>query len=387
MHRRGRTLLLLWTCAASACGGAAARDSGRATTAQGVPAASATSVGGIAPALRGGAMSMAAPPAAAAPPLAASATFGDLVRAAAARASSGALDARSDCLLRVGSEGYALDAELMPALSELAEPIADVDAALAGAGGPVRVLTAWGQVGALEPDLGFAAFTALSPQSLRAPVVALLLGDAGAYLRYGDGPASEADGPLAIDAVVPRLLAQPRAQDAVLYVAAEEGTPLARLAELLRALPHDRRIALAQLLPTGTRLPPLVAQTPPAQQLCPDGLPEPEAASREGELDPAAAMQALAPLRDGARACLQDATGAARAGGRVVLALRVGETGAVQHACLLQDGIGDAALAACVLQSARSARLPAPTPAGFVDLHVPLSLTPEPLPALRALCE
>lgn len=373
MDRRASALLLLWTCAASACAGTTTREPQRPTAPRSAPASTAAPTP--------------APAQSTAPPLAPGASFGDLVRAAAARVSSGALGARGDCLLREGRDGYALQAELMPALRELPEPLADIDAALQGARGPVRVLTAWGQVGAIEPDAGLASFTALPPQSLRAPAVALLLGDAGVYLRYGDGPAGDTDGPLAIDAVVPRLLAQPRAQGAVLYVAAEDGTPLAQLAELLRALPHGRPIALAQVLPPGTRLPQLAAPTPPAQQLCPDGLPEPEPASREGDLDPAAAMQALAPLRDGARACLQDAIGSARAGGRLTLALRVGETGAVQHACLVQDGIGDAALAACVLQSARSTRMPPPVPAGFVDLHVPLSLTPEAPAEPRALCE
>jgi len=373
MRRRGPTLLLLWTCAAGACSGAGTREPERTTVARSAPATGSTQAS--APAAPGSAE------------LAAGSSFGDLVQAAGARLSAGALDARGECLLRVAGAGHALDAELMPALHELPESVADLDAALQRARGPVRVLTAWGQVGAIEPDLALASFTALSPEALRAPVVALLIGDAGAYLRYGDGAASEADGPIAIDAVVPRLLAQPRAQGAVLYVAAEDGTPLVALAELLRALPSGRSIALAQVLPPGTRVPPIAAQAPPDQQLCLDGLPEPAAGSNEGELDPAVALEALAPLRDGARACLQDATGAARAGGRIVLALRVGANGAVEHACLLQDGIGDAALGACVLQSARSVRMPAPSPSGFVDLHLPLALTPEALPERRALCE
>jgi hypothetical protein len=318
--------------------------------------------------------------------LGAQASFGDLVRSVDARLTAGALEARGECLLRAQAAGYALDAELMPALHRLAEPLADLDARLQRSRGPLRVVTAWGQVGAIEPEIGLASFTALSPQSLRAPAVALLIGDAGIYVRYGDGPASDADGPLAIADVTPHLLAQPRAAAAVLYVAAEDATPLARLAELLRTLPHERQVALAQPLPPGTRLPPL-ATAAPLQRLCPDGLPEPPAGSAEGELDPAAIVQALAPLREGARACLHDATGAARAGGRLVIALRIAADGSVQDACLLADGIGDAAISECVLQSARSARLPQPNPAGFVDVHLPLALAPEAAPAVRPFCE
>jgi hypothetical protein len=358
-----------------------------------VALSAAAACGGAEPARPPAAHPVAAPepapgpaPAPATAELGAQASFGDLVRTADARLSAGALDARGECLLRAQAQGYAFDAELMPALHRFAEPLADLDAALQRARGPLRVLTAWGQVGAIEPEIGLASFTALSPQSLRAPAVALLVGEAGVYVRYGDGPAGDADGPLAIAEVTPHLLAQPRAAAAVLYVAAEDATPLARLAELLRALPHGRSIALAQLLPPGTRLPALGAGAPP-QRSCPDGLPEPAAGSAEGELDPAAIVQALAPLREGARACLHDATGSARAGGRLVLALRIGPDGAVQDACLLEDAIGDAAIGACVLQSARSTRMPQPNPAGFVDVHLPLSLTPQAAPAVRPFCE
>lgn len=349
-----------------ACGGAPATHAPRPQSAPAMSAGAATA----APARRPAAL----------------ATFADLLQEAGARMAAGADAAAAPCLLAVRDSGYELPAELMPALSELARPADDLDAQLRVARGPVRALTAWGQAGAMEPDLAVAAFTALPPQSLRAGVVALALTDEGAYLRYGAGAASDADGPLPIAAVVPRLLARSEAAQAVLYVTAESATPLSQLAELLRLLPHGRAVALAQLMPLGTQLPPLAAAAPPARA-CPDGLPEPAKGRAEGELPTEAVVAALAPLRESASGCLVNAQGAARAGGRIAIALRVDEQGAIEDACLLEDGIADAALAACVLASARVLRLPAPQPPGFVDVHLPLALTPSNEPAPAPLCE
>ncbi len=364
MRRTDLTLGALLFCA---CGGAPAT--------QAPPAQSPASVSA----------SPAATAAAPAPerPLA---TFGDLVDTASARVLAGADAATAPCLLAARGGGHVLSAELMPALSELAEPADDLDAQLRAARGPVRALTAWGQSGAIDPDLAIAAFTALPPQSLRAAVVAIVLTDEGAYLRFGAGGSSDADGPLPIASVVPRLLARPEAAQAVLFVTAESAIPLGDLAGLLRLLPHGRDVALAQLLPQGTRLPVLAGPTPPARA-CPDGLPEPAPGRAEGQLATETVGAALAPLRDSASACLVNAQGAARAGGRLAIALRIDERGGVEDACLLEDGIADSGLATCVLGSARALRLPAPQPPGFVDVHLPLALTPSNEPAPAPLCE
>lgn len=365
---------LLFVCCVCAACGTSAPDRARRPRDASDPRAPAAPTPAIAPQV----------PESDGPELGADADFGDLVRTAAARMGAGDAGARAECLLRVGPRGYALDAELMPALHELPEPLAELDAGLLRARGPIRVLTAWGQLGAIHPALGLAAFTALPPQVLRASAVAVIATERGVYLRYSDAHATDADGPLELAAVVPRLLGAHAGQP-VLFVSAEAGVPVAQLAALLRALPHGRSVALAQVLPPGTRLPQVSA--PQAVQTCPDGLPEPAADSAEGALDPQQIVDSLGPLRAGASACLASATAEARAGGRLVLALRIGADGAVQDACLLQDGIADAALAACVLQSARALRLPPPDPPGFVDVHVPLALTPQSPARPQALCE
>lgn len=327
-----------------------------------------------------------APAPAAAPGSRPLATFDDLVREAAARAARNEQAATGPCLLAPQGSAFTLSAALLPALAEFAETPADLDPLLERNKGPLRALTAWGQAGAIQPELAFAAFTALSPQSLRAPVIGIALTDRGAYLRYGDRPASDADGPIANAAVIPRLLAHPESAQAVLYVTAEAELPLGQLAELLRLLPHGRPVAFAQLLPEGTLLPPLAEANAPAR-MCPDGLPDLPGGSVEGDLATEAVVAALAPLRESASACLANATGPARAGGRITLALRVAPDGSITETCLVQDGIADASLAECVLSSARTLRMPAPNPPGFVDVHVPLELAPVTEPVQQPLCE
>jgi hypothetical protein len=116
-------------------------------------------------------------------------------------------------------------------------------------------------------------------------------------------------------------------------------------------------------------------------------LPAPAPGSPEGDLDAKAIVAQLGPLRAAAEACLAHARGPASAGGRLVLALRIAADGRTQQACLMEDAIGDAALAGCVIDAANALRFPAPSPAGFVDVHLPLALAPEGPPMQRALCE
>jgi hypothetical protein len=294
-------------------------------------------------------------------------------------------DSSAGCLLGHSDAGFRLAADLMPALDELPDAVVDLDARLQREQGPMRVLTGWGPTIGPDGTLVLATFTALAPGALRSPVVALLLTDEGTYLRYGSTRASDADGPLPAQAAVARLLAAPGNRGATLYVAAEAAVSLAELVALLRLLPAEHEVVLGLPLPAGTRLPSVAAAAQP--DLCPEGLPTPGEQSVEGALEPRAIVAALAPLRSDAQACLDRARGQARAGGRLVLALRIGEDGRAQAACLAEDGIGDPALGSCVLSSARALRFPAPEPAGFVDVRLPLALSPAESPPQRALCD
>jgi hypothetical protein len=311
--------------------------------------------------------------------------FADLVLTARLLLEAGRGDSDTGCLIAHDHDGYRLGADLMPAFNEIPDAPAELDAALQAAKGPIRVLTAWGEVGDGTYALALAGFTTIGPESAHALGLALLLTDQGVYLRYSDGAASADDGPLPMQAAVARLLGAPHNANAVLYVTAEAATPLGQLVELLRELPAGRQVALASPLPPGTRLP--AAQQAAPAQTCPDGLPEPSADSTEGSLDTQAIIAALGPLRKDAQACLAAAQGQARAGGRLAVALRITQDGRVQAACVQRDAIGDATLEACVLASARNLLFPPPDPPGFVDVHLPLALTPVGPGTQRPLCE
>lgn len=318
--------------------------------------------------------------------LGADATFADLVRAARLAIQAGDADSAAGCLLTRREREYELSADLMPALDALPDPPVELDARLRRQTAAARILSAWGQVGSLAPGVVLAAFTSFGPENLQALGLVLLLTDEGVYLRYTDAAAGAQDGPLPVETAIARLLAAPHNAHAALYVTAEAAVPIAQLAELLRSLPQDRSVALVLALPPDTRVPiPIVEARGP--QTCPAGLPEPAEASVEGELASQAILPALEPLRKQAQACLEQARGAARAGGRFVLALRIAQEGRVQDSCVQEDATEDALLELCILASARALRFPRPDPAGFVDLRLPLSLAPASAPAQRPLCE
>jgi hypothetical protein len=149
-------------------------------------------------------------------------------------------------------------------------------------------------------------------------------------------------------------------------------------------------IALAVPLDPDVRLPaePVVPPEVMDRGFCGGGaLPEPAADAVEGDLPAVEVRAALAPLGEAAARCLAGASGRAASGGRLDLALRITAAGRVGDACVVRDPILDPTLRLCVLAAAQSLRFPAPSPAGFVDLALPLRLTPDAALAQRPLCE
>jgi hypothetical protein len=62
--------------------------------------------------------------------------------------------------------------------------------------------------------------------------------------------------------------------------------------------------------------------------------------------------------------------------GRLAVAMRIGLQGQVCSASLVNDGLGDPAVATCVLQNLRSMTYPAPK-GGCVDVQVPMNFVPK----------
>ena len=170
-----------------------------------------------------------------------------------------------------------------------------------------------------------------------------------------------------------RLRLSQAAAPATVYVAADPDVPSNELVDLLRAIPERFEVALSVALPNTTRLPPMAAET--REGSCPDGLPAPPADAPEGELSAAAAQAAFAPLREAALTCALTTGGRALLGGRLVLGVRAGADGRISDACFVQDAIGEPMMRRCLVSAARDLRLPVPSPAGFVDLHIPLELS------------
>lgn len=310
-----------------------------------------------------------------------------IVRAQALLLAPPSTEADGACVLQARDERIWLGAELLAGVDPLPDASPDLADRLQRSVRPVRVLTAWGeQSPPAESDIALAAFTALDASSRRLPVVALFVTARGAYLRHGQRYAETQDGPLDASALQVRLDTLSRREHFVLYVTAEAAVPLTDLYATLATLADTQPTALAVALPEGTVLPTARPPEDATRLACPAGLPEPAADAVEGELSAASILGALDPLRAAAQRCLEQASGPAAAGGRLVLGMRIDASGAPQTLCLIEDAIGDAVLSSCVVESARALRLPRPDPSGFVDVHLPLQLSPITRPPPRPVC-
>ncbi len=307
------------------------------------------------------------------------ARFSDIVMSISALEPKG--DPGDHCLLGRAGDGYRLGADLASALYPLPAAPDELDEALKGAA-RARLLSRWGQYGTPHP--GAIALAGLTEAPPTPKAIAVILTDRGGYVRATDD-AIAALGPLSDEALLRALSAQ-SALDAhtSVYVTAEASVPLARLHSALAGLDDALGPAvLAIALSPSTPIPePVSARARPA--LCPAGLPE--SAAAQGALDLTAVRAALGPLTEKASACLERADARGAAGGRVEVALRVGDDGRITQACVQSNSTDDAALATCVLEATRALALPAPRPTGEVDLLLPLVLRQPDVAAQAAIC-
>jgi hypothetical protein len=303
------------------------------------------------------------------------------VRAARSLASSDLGGSSAGCLLGRDGDDYLLAADLMPSLERMPDPPTDLGARFDRGAEAVAVLTAWGVTGQPNATTLLAAFTATSPATLAAPPVLLVLDEERAFVRSSIDGSDASAAELAIPAAVAR--AKQLAASSTVYVTATATFSLEQLASALALLDAAPKtdVALAVLLPTDTALPAAPSQA--NTELCPTGLPEVDETTPLGDLAREAVMPALAGLHSDVAPCL---TSLRAASTRVVLALRVGPTGSVHDTCFMEAGALDPRTASCVLLVAGALQMPVPNPHGVVDLHLPLTLQTQPLPAQRALC-
>lgn len=324
-------------------------------------------------------------------PLPESATFLNLLQAVAGRtttADCALLDRRGRLHVGVreglGTQGWPQTPERLPA-PWLDDAMSSTDR--------LRVVTPWGLVGeaAQTSAPALVAVSDVPPTAMIAPAGALLLETATrAALYFTDAPPQVIASPDGLGAA----LSQPRPALGSFWVAAVAGTPARVVAEHMRQVPTGVPVGFAIALPRGTRLPESTqaettgeaARAAAGDAHCPRGLPAPDAGDSEGSLPKTALQAGVAPLEQSATGCLRQAVGRAAAGGRLVLALRIGARGQVRHSCLVDDPIGDATLAACVTEHARLLRFAPPDPAGFVDVQLPIALRPQTAPPPRPYC-
>jgi hypothetical protein len=315
---------------------------------------------------------LAASPTLARDQLAADASYGDLVRAAA---ELGDGTGSGECLLARTGDGFRLRAELASGVRPLPLPSEEL-ASLLKQSARVELLSAWGRHGDGSATLGLVGFTLAAPARDGA---AVLLTQGGLSVRGASG-----SGLLPRDALdtAQAMGALAQLPDAVVFVAAEARTPLARVADLLAALGQARReVVLAVNLGADTRLP-----RPPTTRVarCPEGLPPTD--QPEGSVPTAQLMAGVAPLTEAAADCLGRGDARGAAGGRLRVGLRIDATGRVAQACVVHDELGDDAVAGCVTELAGRLSFPSPSPAGVLDVELPVVLRPRSRTERPPLC-
>lgn len=312
------------------------------------------------------------------------ADFADLVTAAQASTGSPPAD---DCLLGRTDKGFALGVAAAPAASTWPQPSKTPAATTVAADGvttPGRVLTPWGLVGPGGDGPLWMAFTPLPASAAQATGLLVEL-DRGQVRLHRTDDAAVPPAPMDHDALALEVVKQRGGEPITVYVAATAQTPLRSLHALLHRLPVDIPVALAVALPPGSSMPPATKERAvPAR--CPEGLPEPDDDAEDGELPRAQLVAAMAPLAESARGCFESARGRAASGGRVVVALRIGDRGSIAHACIASPTLGDPVLDTCIAENARQLRFAVPSPPGIVDVHLPLQLTAIESSPPRAVC-
>jgi hypothetical protein len=310
------------------------------------------------------------------------ATFADLVAAARALDDAGAGERTADCLLRSvpTDDAVRLEAQVTPAVRPLSSPPDRIDAATAGA--PLALLSPWGRAGSPDAVTVLVTFTDTPPMGT--PMAMALTHD-GIRMMGRPGEGQPPDAALSVEDALTFLEGHTGAD--VWVVTAAAGVPVRTLHDWLRRLPGDAPpVALAVPLPPGTRLPDEPQAATPDAALCEGGLAPPAANTSQGDMDAAAARQALMPLHDALPQCASADPSIAGREARLGLYLRVGEAGQVVDACITADSVGSPWLRRCVLAAAMGLQFPRPQPAGVVDLALPVAFHLEVDPAPRPVC-
>lgn len=298
-------------------------------------------------------------------PLPANATFADLLVELADAETRPLENSPPPCLLREEAGAFHLMGRGASALRSPLPVERGLEGRLDREESSILVLTPYGALGSREASLMLATVTA-APFPEPASALALLLTRRGVHLRSTD-PHRPTRATLS-SAEAAQTVREAR-EYGLLLVAADADVPLANVIALLRTLEDTgRRVALAAILPSGTRLPETDFVDPSSPVDCPSGLPmlAPEAAL--GDADPAALTPVVQAFRANVESCLRTAGSPPGDDPQVLLAIRLGPDGRVGEACVMEHREAHPALRACLVGEARRLRFPAPDPPGYVDV-------------------
>jgi hypothetical protein len=322
--------------------------------------------------------------------LRANATFKDLVNLVNRLDQQGLDNSPDHCLLKKpasSDQPWLIKADLAVAVRPLPEPPAELASVVRDGSLPITILSRWGRLGDVPQSLALAAFTT-DPVANTLPSFVIFLTAEGIFLR---APNSQNDAlpkhALTIDTLAPVLAEHVSGRDAVMYLTAEGAIPLSAFYETLASLPSGKsRIVIASPLPLNTRLPAQGSSSPSQNQSCPEGLPTAPDDSAEGSLATDAISDGINPLHQALEVCLSRSTVTASTSGKLTLALRIGREGRVERSCLMEDDVRDSTLTNCVLNAANQLIFPKPNPAGLVDVHLPLRVSPLVGPPQKPVC-
>lgn len=317
--------------------------------------------------------------------------FGNLVDVVNLLDQHTAHHSETNCFLRkldTEKPSWRIEADLAVAVRPLPKALNDLSAKLQEEPKPIHVMTRWGRIGEHTDGFVLVAFTTTTPASAKLPAVALFVTAAGVYVRQSEAVLEIQAEPLKLSDIGPFLAKATAQKEFILFITADEALPLGQLHELLFMLPYPKpEVALATVLGPDTRLPqPPKVDDESKKHWCPSGLPELPESEGEGNLPPTEIKASLGPLLEGSQKCLASAVGPSASGGQVLIAFRIGKSGKVESQCLVQDEIKDAALASCLLEAAGDLTFTPPSPSGFVDVHLPLRLTPMGIDQQRPIC-
>lgn len=286
------------------------------------------------------------------------------------------------CLLRRQGDDYTLTADIAPVVSPLPEADPAAVDALRSAD-TVRIVSRWGVDGERGPYVG--TFTHHPPLAEHFGIVVAITGDrASLRSTTPDGPRENS---VSRDAIAAQLEGA-SSRHPLLIVTADAGVDMQTLARWLEALDVlHLPLALGLVIHTDRDLAQRHALSIDNDATQCTVLPPLEGGGPIGALSAVTLRDALPALRDVVSHCTTIASSQAVAvGGRLRVGVRIDANARASDVCVTDDSIDDASFRICLVDGIGRMAWPTPSPAGFVDVYLPLVIAPDLQSSHRGIC-